>query len=42
MAAACVEVVVRPRSLRIVVPQGCAALAPAMDRASAGFALQLP
>jgi diacylglycerol kinase (ATP) len=42
MAGACVEVVVRPRSLRLIVPATCAAVTPAGDRASAGFALQLP
>jgi YegS/Rv2252/BmrU family lipid kinase len=42
MAGACVEVVVRPRSLRLIVPADCAALAPAEDRAAAAFALQLP
>jgi diacylglycerol kinase family enzyme len=42
MAAACVEVVVRPRSLRVIVPPDCTAVAAAEDRAAAGFALQLP
>jgi len=42
MAGACVEVVVRPRSLRLIVPADCAAVAPSEDRAAAGFALQLP
>jgi YegS/Rv2252/BmrU family lipid kinase len=42
MAGACVEVVVRPRSLRLVVPADCAAVAPAGDRTAAAFALQLP
>jgi diacylglycerol kinase family enzyme len=42
MAGACVEVVVRPRSLRLVVPAGCTAVVPAGDPAAAGFALQLP
>jgi YegS/Rv2252/BmrU family lipid kinase len=42
MAAACVEVVVRPRSLRLIVPADCAAVAAAGDRMATGFALQLP
>jgi diacylglycerol kinase (ATP) len=42
MAAACVEVVVRPRSLRLIVPADCSAVAPAPERSAAGFALQLP
>jgi len=42
MAAACVEVQVRPRSLRFVVPADCAAVGPAESRSSSGFALQLP
>jgi diacylglycerol kinase (ATP) len=42
MAAACIEVVVRPRSLRLVVPADTAAVARSEERASAGFALQLP
>jgi diacylglycerol kinase (ATP) len=42
MAAAAVEVLVRPRSLRVVVPEGCAAVAPAESRSPSGFALQLP
>ncbi len=41
-AAAVIEVAVRPRSLRIIVPVDCAAAAPVEDRAAAGFALQLP
>jgi diacylglycerol kinase (ATP) len=42
MAAACVEVLVRPRSLRLIVPADCTAVSLAEDRAAAGFALQLP
>jgi diacylglycerol kinase (ATP) len=42
MAAALVEVVVRPRSLRLIVPADCTSVAPAEDRTVAGFALQLP
>jgi diacylglycerol kinase (ATP) len=42
MAGACVEVVVRPRSLRLIVPADCATVAPAGDRTSTGFVLQLP
>jgi diacylglycerol kinase (ATP) len=42
MAGACVEVVVQPRSLRLVVPLDCAAVSHRGDRAAAGFALQLP
>lgn len=37
-----VEVVVHPRSLRIVVPATCRALAYSSESAPAGFALQLP
>jgi YegS/Rv2252/BmrU family lipid kinase len=37
-----IEVSVRPRSLRMVVPTECAAVSPYNDRAHAGFALQLP
>ena len=37
-----VEVVVHPRSLRIVVPVTCCALAYSSESAPAGFALQLP
>jgi diacylglycerol kinase family enzyme len=37
-----VEVVVHPRSLRIVVPVTCRALAYSAESAPAGFALQLP
>jgi diacylglycerol kinase (ATP) len=42
MAGACVEVVVRPRSLRLIVPSGCTAVAAEDERSTAGFALQLP
>jgi YegS/Rv2252/BmrU family lipid kinase len=42
MAGASVEVLVRPRSLKFIVPADCAAIAPAAERAAAGFALQLP
>jgi diacylglycerol kinase (ATP) len=42
MAGACVEVVARPRSLRLIVPANCAAVAHSEDRTAAGFALQLP
>ena len=42
MAGACIEVVVRPRSLRLVVPADTTAIARSEERASAGFALQLP
>jgi len=42
MAGALVEVVVRPRSLRLIVPADCAAVGHSEDRAAAGFALQLP
>jgi YegS/Rv2252/BmrU family lipid kinase len=42
MASACVEVLVRPRSLRLIVPADCAAIAPAEDHAAMGFALQFP
>jgi len=42
MASASVEVLVRPRSLKFVVPTDCSAVAPAGERAAAGFALQLP
>ncbi len=41
-AGAVVEVAVRPRSLRIVVPADCATVAHQPDRAARGFALQLP
>lgn len=37
-----IEVAVRPRSLRIVIPSGSRAVAPARETASARFALQLP
>jgi diacylglycerol kinase (ATP) len=42
MAGACVEIVVRPRSLRLIVPAECAAVSHAGDRAATGFVLQLP
>jgi diacylglycerol kinase family enzyme len=42
MAAAIVEVIVRPRSLRLIVPTECPAVSPADDRTAAAFALQLP
>lgn len=42
MAGATVEVTVRPRSLRLIVPIDCTAVSPLEDRAAAGFALQLP
>jgi diacylglycerol kinase (ATP) len=42
MAAATVEVMVRPRSLRLVVPANCPAVSQADDRTAAGFALQIP
>jgi diacylglycerol kinase family enzyme len=42
MASASVEVLVRPRSLRLIVPADCAAIVPAEDRSAAGFALQFP
>jgi len=41
-ASAFVEVLVRPRSLKFVVPDDCPAVAPAEDRTATGFALQLP
>jgi len=41
-AAAKVEVLVHPRSLRIVVPAACRALAFSTEFSPAGFALQLP
>lgn len=37
-----IEVAVRPRSLRVLVPLGSSAVISAPDRAPAGFALQLP
>jgi diacylglycerol kinase family enzyme len=37
-----IEVSVRPRSLRIVVPGDCAAVSPSNDKAAVDFALQLP
>jgi diacylglycerol kinase (ATP) len=42
MAGAMVEVLVRPRSLRIIVSNGCTAVTPAEDSQVMGFALQLP
>jgi YegS/Rv2252/BmrU family lipid kinase len=42
MASESVEVLVRPRSLRLIVPADCAAIALAEDRAEMGFALQFP
>ena len=42
MAAAAMEVLVRSRSLRVVVPADCAAVSRAESRSAAGFALQLP
>ncbi len=42
MAGAQIEVSVRPRSLRVIVGAGCTAVAPAVDSAVEGFALQLP
>jgi diacylglycerol kinase (ATP) len=42
MAAALVEVVVKPRSLRIVVRGDCTAVTPFEESAAMGFALQLP
>jgi diacylglycerol kinase (ATP) len=42
LAGATVEVSVQPRSLRLVVPAGCAAVEPSRERREAGFALQLP
>jgi YegS/Rv2252/BmrU family lipid kinase len=41
-AAATIEVCVRPRSIRVVVPAGCTAVAQDERREHAGFALQLP
>ncbi len=41
-SAAFVEVVVRPRSLRVLVPAATRAVAAAVDSTPAGFALQLP
>jgi hypothetical protein len=42
MAAATIEVIVRPRSLKVVVPADCAAVSRSESRSAAGFALQLP
>ena len=42
MAAATLEVLVRPRSLRLIVPADCDAAARTEDRPAAAFALQLP
>jgi hypothetical protein len=39
---AVVEVLVRPRSLRLIVPADCAAVARLEDRAPTAFALQFP
>jgi YegS/Rv2252/BmrU family lipid kinase len=39
---ALIEILVRPRSLRFVVPAECAAVSPAGEGSRAGFALQLP
>jgi YegS/Rv2252/BmrU family lipid kinase len=40
--AALLEVAVHPRSLRLVVPADCTAIAPVEDRLTAGFALHVP
>jgi len=40
--AASLQIAVHPRSLRLVVPADCTAIAPAEDRLTAGFALQVP
>ena len=37
-----IEVSVRPRSLRMIVPADCPAVSPSNDKAATGFALQLP
>jgi YegS/Rv2252/BmrU family lipid kinase len=42
LAGTSVEVHVQPRSLKFIVPDGCAAVAPAREHPGAGFALQLP
>jgi diacylglycerol kinase (ATP) len=42
MAAAALEISVRPRSLRVVVPAECAVVFAVDERAEAGFALHLP
>jgi YegS/Rv2252/BmrU family lipid kinase len=42
MAAATLEVLVRPRSLRLIVPADCSAVARIEDRPASAFALQLP
>ena len=42
MAGAMVEVVARPRSLRVIVNGDCTAVTPAEDSSVMGFALQLP
>jgi len=42
MAAATLEVLVRPRSLRLIVPADCAAVGSIEDRPANAFALQLP
>jgi YegS/Rv2252/BmrU family lipid kinase len=40
--AALLQVAVHPRSLRLVVPAECTAIAPVEDRLTAGFALHVP
>ena len=42
VAASTVEVLVKPRSLRVVVPSDCAAVSRVESRSAAVFALQLP
>jgi diacylglycerol kinase (ATP) len=42
VAAACVEVIVKPRSLRLIVPSDCAAVSRSEERPANTFALQLP
>ncbi len=42
LAGTTIEVLVQPRSLKFVVPAGCAAVAPARESTGTGFALQLP
>jgi diacylglycerol kinase (ATP) len=42
MASALIEILVRPRSLRFVVPLGCTAAATENNRSAGAFALQLP
>lgn len=41
-AGAVIEVAVRPRSLRVIVPRDCTAVTHSEDRAAQAFALQLP